>query len=56
MKYQVTIKETLERVIEIEADSVRDAESEAFTRYWSGDVVLDCTDYTDVEFIAKEAE
>lgn len=56
MKYEVTIRETLERVIEVEADSIRDAESTAFSSYWSGDVVLDSGDYVDVEFTAKEAE
>ena len=48
MKYSVEITETLQRVVEVEADSVADAERIASDKYRQGQIVLDDTCCVDV--------
>lgn len=48
-KYNVEIKETLSRVVEVEADSKEIAESVVRGWYREGRIVLDDTDYVDTE-------
>ena len=47
MKYTVEITETLQRIVEVDAES--DSEAEAFVsrQYCMGDVVLDSSDHVD---------
>ena len=48
MKYSVEITETLQRVVEVEADGVADAERIASDKYRKGEIVLDDTCCVDV--------
>ena len=48
MKYSVEITETLQRVVEVEADGVADAERIASDKYRQGQIVLDDTCCVDV--------
>ena len=48
MKYSVEIMETLQRVVEVEADGVADAERIASDKYRQGQIVLDATCCVDV--------
>ena len=48
MKYSVEIMETLQRVVEVEADGVADAERIASDKYRQGQIVLDDTCCVDV--------
>lgn len=50
-KYVILIKETLERVVEVEAESVDDATYIAKKQWRRGDHILDSGDFTDVEFV-----
>lgn len=49
MKYKVEYTETLQRIIEVEANSEKEAIDIAFKKYRNEEVVLDDTDYKDVE-------
>ena len=50
MKYKVEILETINRVVEVEAEDVGDACDIVRNRYESGDIVLGSEDFQDVEF------
>ncbi|HPW40987.1 MAG TPA: DpnD/PcfM family protein [Bacillota bacterium] len=50
MKYRVEVTETLQRIIEIDAESNEEAESKARRQYRNEDIVLDSADFIDVEF------
>lgn len=52
--YQVEITETLQRVIEIEADNPADASRKAESKYISGDIVLDYNDCKGFSIDVKE--
>lgn len=54
MKFKVCVKETLERVIEVEADSRADAISEVHVSYCNEDIVLDAEDFKGVDFFVLE--
>jgi len=45
-KYHVCIKETLERVVEIEAESEEKACDKVWDMYNNEEIVLDASDYT----------
>lgn len=51
MKYRVKIKEYIEREIEVEANSEKEAEAIIRDKYNKEEIILDCTDwmYTDYE-------
>ena len=51
MKYKITIKEILAKTIEIEADSLKDAEAVATKLYNNCDVVLSADDYVTTEIV-----
>lgn len=53
-KYNVIIIETLERVVEVEAESVEDAKYIVKKQWRRGEHVLDSGDFTDVEFDVEE--
>ena len=53
MQYQVTITETLKRNILIDAISLKEAEIIAWDRYHSCDIVLDWSDFTDVDLVVS---
>ena len=55
MRWKVTIRETLVRVVEVEAEDAYDAEDLVRSRYDAGDIVLDADDFSNVEIEAKEA-
>ena len=50
MNYRVVVTETLQRIIEIDAGSYEEAELKVVRQYCKEDIVLDSTDFTDVEF------
>ena len=49
MKWNVEITETLQRRIEVEAESTEAAERKAWTMYHNGDIVLESSDLVDAE-------
>lgn len=51
MKYKIEITETLQRVVEVEADNLRDAVIDVGTQYGSGEIVL-----TEEDFICYTIE
>ena len=53
MKYKVTIRETLERTLEVEANSAREAELSVRQDYHKSIIVLDDGDYVDTCFQVK---
>lgn len=58
MKYNVTITETLETIVTIDAESVEEAEKIAEDLWKDGEFILDSENFTGVEFNAdiKEKE
>lgn len=48
-KYQIQITETLQRVIEVEANNYDEAEDKVNEDYRNGDIVLDYSDYMSTE-------
>ena len=52
MKYQVTITETLEKVVTVEAASPEEAEEKVQTKWEDADFVLGAEEFTGVEFKA----
>ena len=52
MKYQVTITETLEKVVAVEAASPEEAEEKVQTQWDDADFVLGAEEFTGVEFKA----
>lgn len=48
-KYKVTLTETLQREVEIEADDINDAINIAQEMYDNSEIILDETDYKGVE-------
>lgn len=56
MKYPVEIIETLQKIIEVEADSKADAEEKAEELWNEGEIVLDSDDFKGACFQAEEAE
>lgn len=55
MKYNVTIIETLERTIQVDADSEEAAESVVKQLYRDCEIVLSADDYTSTEFLIEES-
>lgn len=53
-KYDVTIREILERKLEIEAESREQAEQIACSKWMRGEPVLDAGDFKSVEYHAEE--
>lgn len=53
MRYNVTIKEVLARSLQVEADSVSDAESAVKRLYRNSDVVLSADDYAGIEIVVE---
>ncbi len=49
--YKIEIKETLSRIIEINADSIDDALLEVEQLYKKEEIVLDSNDFVEVNFI-----
>ena len=53
MKYKVTIRETLERTLDVEANSAQEAELSVRQDYHNSIIVLDDGDYVDTWFEVK---
>lgn len=53
-KYLVTIKETSQKTVVVEADNEFEAEDIAESAYSKGDIVLDAEDFFENEFSARE--
>ena len=51
MRFAIQITETLQRVIEVEASSVEDAEMIVRRRYYSGEPILDASDHVATEIM-----
>jgi hypothetical protein len=56
MKYHVTITETLERTIEVEASDQAGAELQAKAMYTQEDIILDADDFSGVDYETRLAE
>lgn len=54
MKYYINIKETLERTVAVEADSLDNAYEKVEAAYKDCDIVLDADDFVGVEFDEDE--
>ena len=52
--FKIEVKETLSRVIEIEANSVDEAFSKIQDLYKNEEIVLDADDYVETEFFKSE--
>ena len=52
--YKVTITETLEKTVEIEANSRKEAEILAQTNWENSDYIFDADDFAGVEFSARQ--
>ena len=50
MKYQVEITETLQKTVEVEAESERDAISKVEDQYYNSEIELDASDFIDTVF------
>ncbi|MDR0287328.1 MAG: DpnD/PcfM family protein, partial [Clostridiales bacterium] len=50
--FEVTITETLRKVITVEADNTNDAEQAVSDKWLSSEYILDSGDFTGVEFTA----
>lgn len=55
MRWNVTIRETLVRVVAVEAEDAYAAEDIVWNRYRTGEIVLEADDFSDVELEVKEA-
>lgn len=55
MWWNVTIRETLVRVVAVEAEDAYEAEDAVRNRYRAGEIVLEAEDFSDVELEVKEA-
>lgn len=53
-KFKVTITETLEREVEVNAPDWNHALDIVEESYWNGDVVLTADDHKDTDFYAEE--
>ncbi len=49
-KYQVEIAETLQRIVEVKADCPEDAIQKIRKKYMDSEIVLDYSDFIDVDF------
>lgn len=54
--YEVTVTETLERVVYVKADSMEDARELVRIQYRREEIVLDAEDFLSVEFEVKEPD
>jgi len=52
--FKIEVKETLSRIIEVEADSIESAFSIVQDKYKVEEIVLDNDDFVDVEFLKSE--
>lgn len=50
-KYEVEVIETLSRIVEVEAEDVSDACDKVHEMWTNQEIVLDGTDFVDVEFM-----
>ena len=55
MWWNVTIRETLVRVVAVEAEDAYAAEDIVWNRYRTGEIVLEAEDFSDVKIDAEEA-
>ena len=55
MWWNVTIRETLVRVVPAEAEDAYAAEGAVRSQYRAGEIVLEAEDFSDVELEVKEA-
>ena len=55
MWWNVTIRETLVRVVAVEAEDAYEAECAVRSRYRAGEIVLEAEDFSGVEIEVKEA-
>ena len=55
-KFKVNVRETLERVVEVEASDELEAVQKVIDSYRREDIVLTSEDYIDTEFFSFEGE
>lgn len=49
MKYKIEITETLQKIVEVEAEALTEAIMKVATNYSNGEIVLDDTDFVGYE-------
>lgn len=54
MKYTIQVEETLQKLIEVDASSVEEAEADVRGRYRQGEIVLDAADFVGAEISVVE--
>ena len=55
MKFKVTVSETIERVVFVDASDWQEAEKKVQNMWDKSELVLSADDFTDVEFYTEEA-
>ena len=55
MRWNVTIRETLVRMVAVEAEDAYAAEDAVWSRYRAGKIVLEADDFSDVKIDAEKA-
>ena len=55
MWWNVTIRETLVRVVAVEAEDAYEAEGAVRSQYRAGEIVLEADDFSDVKIDAEKA-
>lgn len=55
MRWNVTIRETLVRVVAVEAEDAYTAKDAVRSRYRAGEIVLEADDFSDVKIDAEKA-
>lgn len=55
MWWNVTIRETLVRVVAVEAEDTYTAEDAVWSRYRAGEIVLEADDFSDVKIDTEKA-
>ena len=48
--YYISVTETLNKIVEVHADSEQEALQKAEDAYYNGEIVLDSEDYVDTQF------
>lgn len=49
-KYKIEITETLQKIVELEADNKEDAMHKVMKMYKNSEVILDANDFVDLDF------
>lgn len=53
--YSVTVKETLQRTVQVKADSMEDASAKVEEMWYNQEIILTADDFTTVSFVPEES-